>query len=203
MSREGDIGMGKDRSPDEAIESHFPLHTIESAPAESKPYLLAAGQKRGFVPNVYAHMAEAPIALEALTQLTALFSRTGFTERQQHILLLTASVENRCTFCVAAHTMGAEAGGVAPEAVAAIRDDGSIENPQDAALVAFVRTVIRERGFVPENDLQAFLRSGFTPRHVLEAIVGVSLKILTNYINHITHTELNLEISAHAWAARE
>ena len=179
----------------------FPLHTIETAPAESKPHLITANERLGFVPNVYAYMAEAPVSLEALSQLAKIFSRTGFSEAQRHLLLLTGSVENRCTFCVAAHTFGATAGGVKSDTVAAIRSGSPIEDARDAALVAFVRCVIRQRGFVSESELQAFLDSGFTPRHALEAIVGVTLKILTNYINHMTHTELNPELRAHAWEA--
>ena len=34
--------------------SRFPLHMIESAPADSKLHLLDAKQRLGFVPNVYA-----------------------------------------------------------------------------------------------------------------------------------------------------
>lgn len=179
----------------------FPLHTIESAPADSKPHLIRAKESFGFVPNVYAHMAEAPAALEALAGLAAAFGRTSLTETQRHLLFLAASVENRCTFCVAAHTRGAIAGGASPQAITAIRSGSQVEQPQDAALVAFVRCVIVERGFVPDSDLRAFLETGFTHRHALEVIVGVTLKILTNYINHLAHTELNPEIGAHAWEA--
>jgi AhpD family alkylhydroperoxidase len=177
----------------------FPLHTIETAPAVSKSYLIAAKDRLGFVPNLYAYMAETPAGLEALSQLANIFSRTTFSEAQRHLLLLTASVENRCTFCVAAHTFGATAGRVEAGTIAAIRSGGPVENAQDAALVAFVRCMIRERGFMPESELQAFLNAGFTPRHALEAIVGVTLKILTNYVNHMTHTELNPELRLHAW----
>lgn len=177
----------------------FPLHTIETAPAGSKPHLLAAKERLGFVPNLYAYMAEAPASLEALSQLAESFRRTGFSESERHLLLLTGSVENKCTFCVAAHTFGAAAGGVESDTVAAVRSGTRIENARDAALVAFVRCVIRERGFVPDSELQAFLDSGYTPRHALEAIVGVTLKILTNYVNHMTHTELNPELRLHAW----
>src|ERR1700730_11151337 len=148
----------------------FPLHTIETAPAASKPYLTASKERLGFVPNLYAYMAETPVGMEALSQLASLFSRTTFSEAQRHLLLLTASVENRCTFCVAAHTFGATAGGIDAGTVAAIRSASPVENAQDAALVQFVRCMIRERGFMPESELQAFLNSGFTARHALEAI---------------------------------
>lgn len=88
----------------------FTLHTLETAPAESKALLTAVATRFGFLPNVYAYLAEAPVALEALAQLSAIFSRTSLTEPQRHLLLLTSSVENQCSFCVAAHTRGAKAG---------------------------------------------------------------------------------------------
>ena len=179
--------------------TRFPQHTLETAPAESQPYLKASKEKLGFVPNVYAYLAETPVGMEAVSQLAKLFSRTTFTEAQRNLLLLTASVENSCRFCVAAHTFGATAGGVDPATITAIRSGEPVINAQDAALAGFVRCMIRERGQVPESELQKFLDSGFTPRQALEVTVGVALKVLTNYVNHLTHTEVNPQLHAHAW----
>lgn len=178
----------------------FPLHTSETAPPESAPLLATVQARFGFLPNVYAHLAEAPPVLQALLDVSAIFARTSFTERQRHVLLLTSSVENHCTFCVAAHTRGAIAGGVGDSAIAAIRDGQLPAGAEDAALVSFVRAMIRTRGFVPDEDLGAFFRGGFTPRHALEVVLGVALKILTNYANHLTHTELNPELASYVWS---
>jgi AhpD family alkylhydroperoxidase len=176
----------------------FTLHTLETAPAESKALLTTVMTRFGFLPNVYAYLAEAPTALEALLQLSAIFSRTSLTEPQRHVLLLTSSVENQCTFCAAAHTRGARAGGVGMDSIESIRKGAIPECLEDAAMVSFVRAIIRSRGFVSDAELKAFFDHGFTPRNALEVVLGVTVKVLTNYTNHITHTELNPELSAYA-----
>lgn len=181
----------------------FPLHTIETAPAESKEMLSGVVARFGFLPNVYAHLAEAPATLEGLLALSKIFMGTSLGDRQRHVLMLTSSVENRCTFCVAAHTRGAIAGGLSAQSVAALRDGGSPENAEDAAMAAFVRAMIRSKGFVTDEELAAFYRAGFTQRNALEVVLGVTLKIITNYANHMTHTELNPELAAFRWSANE
>ena len=180
----------------------FPLHTIDTAPSEAKEMLAGIAKRFGFLPNVYAHLAEAPAALEALLQLSAIFGRTSLGERQRHVLMLTSSVVNLCTFCVAAHTRGAIAGGLPKESIAAIRDGKLPEHAEDAAMVSFVRAMIRSRGFVSDAELASFFAAGFTPRNALEVVLGVTLKIITNYANHMTHTALNDQLSEFRWSAR-
>jgi alkylhydroperoxidase family enzyme len=87
------------------------------------------------------------------------------------------------------------------DSIESIRKGDSPERAEDAAMVSFVRAVIRSRGFVSEAELKAFFDHGFTPRNALEVVLGVTLKIMTNYTNHITHTELNPELSVYAWNA--
>ena len=118
--------------------STFPLHTIDTAPSDAKELLAGITMRFGFLPNVYAHLAEAPAALEGLLQLSTIFMRTSLSERQRHVLMLTSSVENSCTFCVTAHTRGAIAGGLPQQSIAAIRDRSLPENAEDAAMVSFV-----------------------------------------------------------------
>ncbi|HEY1956960.1 MAG TPA: carboxymuconolactone decarboxylase family protein [Polyangiaceae bacterium] len=178
----------------------FPLHTLETAPSDAKEMLARITKRFGFLPNVYAHLAEAPAALEALSELSTIFGRTSLSERQRHVLLLTSSVENVCTFCVAAHTRGAIAGGVSRQSIAAIRDRARPEDAEDAAMAAFVRAMIHSKGFVSDAEVAAFLAAGFAPRHALEVVLGVTLKILTNYANHLTHTELNDQLAEFRWS---
>ena len=179
----------------------FPQHTVESAPLEAQPLLSGVKARFGFIPNVYANLAEAPVALEALLQITALFGRTSLTDRERHLLYLTSSVEQRCNFCVAAHTRGAIAGNVGAEAIDAIRAGELPTVAREAAFVTFVRAMIRSRGFVTEGELRDFFAHGFAHRHALEAVLGVSMKILTHYVNHMTKTELNPELAEFAWSA--
>ncbi|MEM8499717.1 MAG: hypothetical protein AAF542_16965 [Pseudomonadota bacterium] len=51
--------------------------------------------------------------------------------------------------------------------------------------------VVLNRGIVGEVDFQAFIDSGFTKRNILETILGLDQKIMSNYTNHLVETPVN------------
>lgn len=177
----------------------FDPHTTETAPVESAEVLKSVQAKMGFVPNLYAQLAESPTATQAYAQLSELLGQSSLSPQQLQITLLTTSVENQCHFCVAAHTAGGTKAGVDRETLDAIRAGGTPEDPQESALVKFVRSVVRERGWVTDADLRAFLDSGFSEAQVLDVITAVAMKTLSNYTNHITSPALNPELEKFAW----
>ncbi|MDD2760066.1 MAG: carboxymuconolactone decarboxylase family protein, partial [Methylomonas sp.] len=85
--------------------SQFQTHSILTANATAKPLLEGSLKKYGFVPNLHGGLAEAPAALSAYIELTALFDQTSFSPTERQVILLAVSVENYCTYCVAAHSM--------------------------------------------------------------------------------------------------
>lgn len=110
---------------------------------------------------------------------------------ERQIVLLSAAVENGCEFCVAAHSAGARRAGVPTAVVAALREREPINDARFGALAEFARRVVRERGWVGDTAIESFLAAGFTRQNVLEVIVGISLKTLSNYTDHIAGTPLN------------
>ncbi|MCP9976901.1 hypothetical protein [Actinomadura madurae] len=58
--------------------------------------------------------------------------------------------------------------------------------------------MVSGRGWVEEAEVQAFLDAGYTRRHVMDVILGVGMKTLSNYTNHIAHTPLDP-----AWADQQ
>lgn len=177
----------------------FTAHTTETAPAGSAEVLEGVQAKMGFVPNLFAHLAESPTATKAYAQLSELLGQSSLSPQQLQIVLLATSVENRCHFCVAAHTAGGTKAGVARETLDAIRSKDTPDDPEDAALVQFTRRIVRERGWVPETDVKAFVDAGFSEAQVLDVITAVALKTLSNYSNHITNPALNAELEGFAW----
>lgn len=181
--------------------SQFTLHTPETAPASARPLLEGAKAKLGFVPNLYAHLAEAPAALEAYFQLSAQFDKTSLNPIERQVVLLAASVENGCEFCVAAHSIAARKMAKAPDAVVdALRARQALPDARLQALASFTRAVINERGWVAEAPLAAFLAAGYSRQQSLEVVLGVAMKTLSNYANHLTGTETNPELNAEAWS---
>lgn len=63
---------------------------------------------------------------------------------------------------------------------------------------ALGRKVVEESGRVKEDDVRTFLAHGFTKVQVFEVILGVALKTLTNYCNHLAGAVPNAEFVAMA-----
>ncbi len=177
----------------------FDFHTASSAPAESAKVMEAVQGKMGFVPNLFAYIAESPAAIRAYVQLDALLAESELTPREVQLILLTTSVTNRCEFCVAAHSAGGTKAGLDKDIIAAVRREETPGSTREAALVTFVRKLVSERGWVAEEDVQAFLQAGFTKVNVFDVITAVSLKTLSNYANHLTQPELNEQLEPFAW----
>ena len=56
-----------------------------------------------------------------------------------------------------------------------------------------------KRGWVSEIDIDGFLAAGFTRAQVLEVILGVTYKTLSNYTNHVVDTPVDQAFSAREW----
>lgn len=68
----------------------------------------------------------------------------------------------------------------------------------DALVVATAR-LVRQRGWLSDAEKQAFVDAGRTPGQLLEVVAWVSLKTLTNYVNHIVETPVDHEWQKQAW----
>lgn len=180
--------------------SAFTLHTLESAPEAARPILEKSFQRLGFVPNLYAGLANAPAALEAYVAIADFFANTSLNPIEQQVVLLTTSVSNACEFCVAAHSMMAKMVGLPESEVMALRERRLPDNPQWAALALFTQTVVSERGWVANHPaFQQFLAAGYTSKQALEVILGITQKTLSNYANHLLKTPLNPAFECEKW----
>ncbi|MGZ8257263.1 MAG: carboxymuconolactone decarboxylase family protein [Gallionella sp.] len=183
--------------------STFKLHTLDSAPIASRPILEAANKGLGFIPNLYAHLAEAPVALEGYKQLGALLEKSSLTPAEQQVVLLAVSVENRCEYCVAAHSFIARnMVKVEGTQIEALRGNATLPDTKLNVLAAFAHAVVRERGWVQGSEaLKNFFAAGYTQQNALEVILGVAMKTVSNYTNHLTDTPLDAAFASEAWHA--
>ena len=177
----------------------FTLYDIETAPAEARERLQAAQDKMGFVPNLFAKMAEAPATIEAYQTLDAIFAKTSLSAVEREVVLLSTSVYNECNFCVAAHSGRARQAGMNDADLEALRNGEPLPDSRLDALARFTRAVVDERGWVSDETVQQFIDAGFDRQKVLEVLIGVSIKTLSNYTNHIAGTPLNKQLEPLAW----
>jgi AhpD family alkylhydroperoxidase len=182
----------------------FEVHTIESAPEQSKPVLAEAKKNFGSIPNLFGVFAESPAILEAYANLGSILEKsTLFDPTELQVVLLTTSFENDCDYCMAAHSAIASMQKVAPDLIQSLRNGAPIQEPKLEALRMFTRAVVQEGGFVPEAELESFFAAGYTKRHVLEVILGVGFKTLSNFANHIAATPLDASFQRFAWSRPE
>ena len=177
----------------------FDIHTIETAPDQSKSLLENSQKGYGMIPNLHGVLAESPKTLEAYKVLGDLFSQTSLSKVEQNVVWLAINVEHHCHYCVPAHTMIAKSQGVDDATIEALRTGGAIADPKLEALRSFALKVVRQRGAVDEADVAAFLSSGFTKENILDVVLGVSHKVLSNYVNHLADTPVDPAFSSFAW----
>lgn len=177
----------------------YKVHTIESAPEAAKETLKSAAKAYGFLPNLLAVMAEAPALVKAYRTAADLFEETSLTASERQVVLLTVSYENACEYCVAAHSVIAGMQSVPEKVVQAIRAGQPIADGRLEALRRFVSSIVVTRGLPSPQGTQAFLDAGYTRAQILEVVLGVGVKTLSNYTNHIAETPLDHAFEPAAW----
>jgi uncharacterized peroxidase-related enzyme len=177
--------------------------TIDTAAARAKSALEGAKKNLGFVPNMYANMANSPGVLETYLHGYDLFRQeSGFTPPEQEVVFLTISHFNACTYCMAAHSMIAEKMSKVPPAVlAALRQGSPLPDPKLQALSTFTRIMVDSRGNPTPAQVKAFLAAGYDERKVLEIVLAIAVKTLSNYSNHVFHTKVDPAFSSYQWGA--
>jgi len=178
----------------------FTKYTIDTAPEASKPILESVKAAFSFVPNLQANMAESPELLAGYSTLWDLFSKSTLTPHEQQVVYLTSNFENECHYCMAGHTTLAKMQKMDWAVIEALREGGIIPDAKLEALHRFTTIVVRERGFATDADVDAFLAAGYTRRNVLEVVLGVATKVMSNYTNHIAHTELDAFMAGNEWS---
>lgn len=178
----------------------FDIHTIESAPEESKPLLEHSNQAFGRVPGLHAIMAEAPALLDGYKNLHVLFANnTSFDKDELTVIWQAINVEHECHYCVPAHTGIAKMMKVDDDISNALRDETPLPSPRLEALRTFTLQVVRQRGDLRDDQVEAFLNAGYTKRQILEVILGVAQKVMSNYVNHLAQTPLDAVNQKFAW----
>ena len=175
------------------------LHTIDTAPEGSKPLLENSLKGFGMIPNLHAVMAESPGLLEAYQVLHKLAQNSAFDAEQLTVVWQTINVEHECHYCVPAHTFIANSMKVDPAITAALRDGAPMPNEKLQVLHDTTLAVVRNRGRLSTEEKEAFFAAGFETAHLLDIILVLSQKVMSNYVNHIAETPVDPPFEEFAW----
>jgi len=177
----------------------FKLHTQESSPADSKPLLDASLKAFGMIPNLHATMAEAPNVLEAYQTLHQLFQNTSFDNNELTVVWQTINVEHQCHYCIPAHTGIAKMMKVDDAITDALRNRTELPTAKLQVLHETTLALVRDRGQPDLSVLSDFYEAGYENRQLLEIVLGISQKVMSNYINHLAATPVDKAFEQFAW----
>ncbi|MFL9935092.1 carboxymuconolactone decarboxylase family protein [Paraburkholderia sp. RL18-103-BIB-C] len=175
--------------------------TLDTAEGRAKEVLENAFRQTVDISNMHAAMPNSPALLDTYLHGYNLFRKeSSLTRVEQELVFLVISRVNECTYCMATHSMIADVISRTPaQTVNAIRADGMIDDPKLRALAEFTRTMVVSRGRPSEEDLDAFQAAGYTEQNVLDIILAIAVKTISNYTNHLFHTDVDELLKVCAW----
>lgn len=171
----------------------IPVHTIATAPPQSRDTLAAISKRMGKTLNIHAGMAHSPVVLATYAGMSEAIREHGtFDARTRETIALAVGNENDCHYCQSAHTVSAKAAGLSEEQTVAIRA-GQIDFDDKLASIAEVaRQIASSTGTVSEEAWAAAIAAGWSEQQLAEAFAHVAVNLYTNYFNHYAGTELDL-----------
>ncbi len=179
--------------------SKFTIHTIDSAPEESKPLLEKSRKAFGRVPGLHGVLAEAPGLLDAYQVLHGLFQNSSFNNEELTVVWQTINVEHGCHYCVPAHTGIANMMKVDPALTEALRNRTAMPTKKLQVLHDTTLAMVRKRGSLTDTEVATFYAADYGKRQLLEIILGLSQKVISNYVNHIAETPVDDAFKKFAW----
>lgn len=166
---------------------------LQNANEEQKKILERAKKANGMIPNMYKNMVNLPGLQDTYDTGYKHFRKgSGFTSPEQEVVFLTLSVNNSCGYCTAAHSYLADNVSKTPvEVTNAIRDGKEIPDEKLGALSKFTKIMNESRGNPTPEQARAFLNAGYSEKHILGIVLAQAVKTISNYSNHIFHTEID------------
>ncbi len=171
------------------------LHTPETAPEASRPFVERALAANGFLPNLIAILANSPQALETYVTVGQINARAQLTLAEREVVQITAARIHGCDFCVAGHTkLASRQAGLSRSEVIALQDGQDTGQPRLDAVRRFAEAVIATRGAVPDAALADFRGWDFSEQQALEVVLGISLATLCNFANSLAQSPVNPQL---------
>ncbi|TPM26886.1 carboxymuconolactone decarboxylase family protein [Mesorhizobium sp. B2-3-5] len=138
----------------------------------------------GFVPNLYASLAHSENALGSYLALQS--AKSSITGKAREVVNLVVSQVNSCAYCLAAHTAIGGMVGFDSKQIMEIRHGRASFDPKLDALAKMTKDITVNRGHGDQKLVEAFLAAGWTVENLVDVIVTIGDKTVTNLLHGVT-----------------
>ena len=138
----------------------------------------------GMVPNLYATFAHSQTALA--TYMAFQNAKSSVSGKAREVVNLVVSQVNECEYCLAAHTMLGKMNGFTEAQIMEIRHGHASFDPKIDALARLTKGITQSRGHTDPALVDAFFAAGWTMENLVDAIVVIGDKTVSNYLHSTT-----------------
>ena len=167
----------------------FTVPTAATVSPANQAIFLQLEKGLGMVPNLYATLAHSEHALG--TYLALQNAKSSLSPKEREVINLVVSQVNQCAYCLAAHTALGGMVGFTPEQIIAIRKGGAPFDAKLDALARLVKSAAERRGHASLELIDAFFAAGYTDGQLVDAVVVIGDKIITNYLHALTQVPVD------------
>jgi uncharacterized peroxidase-related enzyme len=170
--------------------SRLNMVQTEAAQGTQKELLEGVQKKLGMTPNLVRVFANSPAVLQGYLGLNDGLATGALDKQLSEKIALTVAEENGCEYCLAAHTTVGKMLGLSSDDITDARL-GTSSNTRTEAALQFARSVVENRGWVSDADLESIRSAGFSDAEITEIVGQVVLNIFRNYFNHVAETPID------------
>ena len=138
----------------------------------------------GMVPNLYATFAHSETALASYMAFQN--AKSSVSGKAREVVNLVVSQVNECQYCLAAHTMLGKMHGLTDAQIMEIRRGHASFDAKFDALARLTKGITQSRGHVDQALVEAFFAAGWTKENLVDAIVVIGDKTVSNYLHSAT-----------------
>jgi len=147
----------------------------------------------GFVPNLYAYYAKNETALGDYQSLQ--HRKSTLKAKEREVINLVTSQINGCRYCQSAHTVLGKMNDFTDQQVIELRKGSASFDAKLDALVKFTASIVENRGIASEASKQAFFDAGYTEANMIDVVMVVGDKTISNYIHNLAGFAIDFPVA--------
>ncbi|MBR9854354.1 MAG: carboxymuconolactone decarboxylase family protein [Algicola sp.] len=147
----------------------------------------------GFVPNLFATYAHSENALGNYLSLSN--AKTSLKTKEKEVVNLAVSQVNNCIYCLSAHTAIGKMNGFTDNQILELRAGKASFDEKLDVLARLAKNITENRGATDAQVIDDFFAAGWTKENLIDTIVLVGDKTISNYIHSTTKVPVDFPVA--------
>jgi len=167
----------------------FEVPQREQMSTDNLPVYDAIVDSIGFMPNLFATLGLSNNGLNRYISFQN--DKSSLSNKEKEAINLIVSEVNECDYCRAAHTAIGKMNGFTDDEALEIRRGQVTFDKKLNSLVKLSQDIVNTRGHVNHKYLELFFNEGYNKGHLVDVIIQIGEKTITNYLHSITQIAID------------